>query len=131
MRPRGLAVASLLLSLLPAPAAAAGQRVFQNGELHALPAPPMGLTFADLDGDARPDAALAHAGEGQVSVLFLAAGGWPAPAVLYRVGTNPLFVLAADVGADGDLDLLAANSGSASSTPATASWGPLASWRWE
>jgi hypothetical protein len=76
------------------------------------------LFIGDLDGDGKPDLAVANQGAGTVSVLrntSIGAGNISfAPKVDYIVGGSPNFDYIGDLDGDGKPDLAAANVGSAS-----------------
>ena len=69
---------------------------------------PDSVTAADLDGDGKPDLAVANGGAppaNTVSVLLNQGNGTFAARVDYAVGTTPDSVAAADLDGDGKLDL--------------------------
>ncbi|HLL73930.1 MAG TPA: FG-GAP-like repeat-containing protein [Pyrinomonadaceae bacterium] len=70
------------------------------------------LTAADLNGDAKPDLAVANLSSANVSVLLGdGAGGFATP-VNYATGLSPKYVAAADFNGDGKTDLAVANMNS-------------------
>jgi hypothetical protein len=78
--------------------------------------PPV-LVAADLDGDGKPDLAMANGCRGcgvrgQVSLLLNRGDGTFADAVSYPTGNNPQLLIAADLNADGKLDLVSGGGGS-------------------
>jgi hypothetical protein len=77
---------------------------------------PFSVAVADLNGDGKPDLAVANAGSNTVSVLVNeTAAGSPtpsfAPAVNSPTGTEPFFVAVTDFNGDGHPDLATANFG--------------------
>jgi hypothetical protein len=79
-----------------------------NYEVGRYPTP---VFAADLDGDGKPDLAVANY-YSTVSILKNNGNGTFAGAVNYGVGLTPLSVLAADLDGDGKPDLAVANYGS-------------------
>jgi hypothetical protein len=75
------------------------------------------LVAADLNGDGKPDLALANPLDNQVAVLLGEGGGTFGAPVSYAVGTLPLFLAAADLNGDGRLDLATENYGGVSVLP--------------
>ena len=67
------------------------------------------MAAADLNGDGKPDLAVANSGGDTVSVLLNNGDGTFAAKVDYPTGTRPLSVAAADLNGDGKPDLAVAN----------------------
>src|SRR5437867_872145 len=107
-RPRSMwaiiAVAMLLRSILPPPAA--GSPLFP-----ALfppsppPLPPRSVAIGDLNADGKPDLAVANYASDGVSVLLGYGNGSFGPQTEYPVGSWPLSVAMGDLNADGRPDL--------------------------
>ncbi|MGI4759273.1 MAG: FG-GAP-like repeat-containing protein [Janthinobacterium lividum] len=74
---------------------------------------PMGVAVADVNGDGRPDIAVASSGSGTAGVLLGTGGGAFGAVTAYNLGaSSSLFGVAlADVNGDGKPDLIAANEG--------------------
>ena len=72
---------------------------------------PLSVAAADLNGDGKPDLAVANNGSNDVSFLLGDGTGGFAPVAGSPVaaGTNPFSVAAADLNADGKPDLAVAN----------------------
>ncbi len=77
---------------------------------------PFTVAIADLDGDAKPDLAVANNAGNSVSVLRNLGDGTFSTKVDYSVGANPRTVAIRDLDADGKSDLVVANSGNLAST---------------
>ncbi|NML65656.1 hypothetical protein HHL22_10610 [Hymenobacter sp. RP-2-7] len=96
--------------------------VFSNGTTSVVGASPQHLVVGDVDGDGDLDFIAANSGAGTLSVRLNggdatgSASGIFSSGQTVMVGANPYSVALADIDADGDLDLLAANKGSASVT---------------
>ncbi len=79
------------------------------------------VATADLNGDGRPDLVLARGGSelrvGSVDVLLGNGDGSFQPQKGFDVGTDPRLIIAGDINADGALDLVVANEGSADWAP--------------
>ncbi len=73
---------------------------------------PTWVTTADLNGDGKPDLAVAGSGTNSVRVLINQGSGTFAAAVIYLAGANPSAVAALDLNGDGAPDLAVANGGS-------------------
>jgi len=87
-----------------------GQQTFATGPS------PHWIAATDLDGDGRPDLAVANFGSNSVSVLLnTTAAGAATPTFAaqqsFAAGTSPAAVATADVNGDGKRDLLVANGG--------------------
>ncbi len=63
------------------------------------------MAAADLNGDGKPDLAIANTGANTVSVLLNDGDGTFAPKVDYPTNAQPGWVVAADLNGDGALDL--------------------------
>jgi len=70
---------------------------------------PGAVAAADLNGDGKPDLAVANIDDGTVSVLLNHGDGTFAPKVDYPTGSAPGAVAAADLDGDGKLDLAVTN----------------------
>ena len=70
----------------------------------------------DLNGDGKPDLAVANASSSNVSVLLGVGNGTFQAAVNYAVGSQPHSVRAGDLNGDGKVDLVTANYGGNSVT---------------
>ncbi len=70
---------------------------------------PVSLKAGDLDGDGKPDLAVASYGGDSVSVLLNQGSGTFAAPVRYAVGNAPLGLTTADLNGDGKLDLAVAS----------------------
>ncbi len=73
---------------------------------------PQSVAINDLNGDGRPDLAVANLNSGNVSVLRGNGDGTFAAPVNYVVGTSPRHLAVGDVNSDGKPDLAVANGGS-------------------
>ena len=73
---------------------------------------PNGIVARDLNGDGRPDLAVANYGSDSVTVLLRQPGGGfaPDPASPVAVGDGPIGIVAPDVNGDGIPDLAVANN---------------------
>ena len=67
------------------------------------------VVIADLNGDGKPDFAVANGGSNNGSILLGGGGGTFAAAVNYDVGVFPASLAAGDLNGDGKLDLAVAN----------------------
>ena len=72
---------------------------------------PTSLVVADLNGDGKPDLAVANLNGTTVSVLLNKGDGTFAARVDYPTGAQPFSVAAADLNGDGKPDLAVANAG--------------------
>ena len=68
------------------------------------------VAMGDINGDGKPDVALANHGSNSISVFLDNGKGGLGAAVSYVVGVNPSAVALTDVTGDGRVDLIAANS---------------------
>ena len=71
---------------------------------------PVAVAVGDLDGDAKPDLAVADTGANRVSVLLGNGDGTFQAKVDYATGTSPRSVAVGDLNADGKPDLALANN---------------------
>ncbi len=96
---------------------AAGGFEQEAGSPIAVGASPAGIAAADLNGDGRPDLAVANFGSHTVSLLLRQPGGGFAPAAGSPIaaGLRPLGVATADFNRDGLLDLVITNNNAAAS----------------
>src|ERR1041385_5300634 len=101
-----LAVLTLLAVAAPAGAATA---LFQTFASLDCGASPRGIALADLNGDGRPDLAIADISTDGVAVLLALASGGFQRASDVPTGTSPQAIVAGDVNGDGKVDLLVAN----------------------
>src|SRR6185437_9787817 len=76
---------------------------------------PWSVVAADLNGDGKPDLAVADEGSNTVSVLLNNGNGTFAAKVDYPTGFSPSSVAEADLNGDGEPDLVVANAGANSS----------------
>src|SRR5205814_1914064 len=70
---------------------------------------PVSVAAADLNGDGKPDLAVANLGGNTVSVLLNNGNGTFAARVDYTTGSTPWSVAAADLNGDGKPDVAVAN----------------------
>ena len=83
----------------------------QEGSPVPVGASPEGIVAADLNGDGRPDLAVANLGDGGVTILLRqAAGGFAAEGPTVPTGAGALGVAAADFNGDGRPDLAVTNN---------------------
>jgi hypothetical protein len=73
---------------------------------------PIGLALGDVDGDGRPDLAVANFGGGDVMIFRGDGKGGFTPAGTFPVGGAPAAVAIADLDGDGRADVVSADSGS-------------------
>jgi hypothetical protein len=94
--------------------------IFSNGTNPAVGAAPQHVVVGDVDGDGDVDVIVANSGAATLSVRLNGGDATGSNTGIFSssqtvtVGTSPYSVVLADIDADGDLDLLAANKGSAS-----------------
>jgi hypothetical protein len=103
---------SVLLNTTPAGASTPS---FAPQQTFAVGNSPEGVAAADVNGDGRPDLAVANLGDNTVSVLLNATPAGAAtlsfaPQQTFAVGAQPEGVAAADVNGDGRPDLVVTNS---------------------
>jgi hypothetical protein len=102
--------------LLNTTAAGSATAAFAAQQTFATGAGPFGVAAADVNGDGRPDLAVANFSDKSVSVLLnttLSGSGTAAFAAqqTFAIGKNPFGVAAADVNGDGRPDLAVTNQG--------------------
>ncbi|HXE73053.1 MAG TPA: VCBS repeat-containing protein, partial [Candidatus Nitrosotenuis sp.] len=73
---------------------------------------PVSVAVGDLNGDNRPDLAVANRGSSNVSILLGNGDGTFGAASNFGAGMDPFSVALGDVNGDGRLDLAVANNGS-------------------
>lgn len=82
--------------------------------------PPLGIAVGDFNGDGAPDVAVSSSGDNGIFILLNQCAGLPAPqctltpkgyGISLGPGASPGPIAAADMNADGFLDLVVANSG--------------------
>jgi hypothetical protein len=73
---------------------------------------PESVATGDLNGDGKPDLAVANRDNNNVSILLGAGAGSFGAATNFAVGTRPVFVTVGDLNGDGKLDLAVANESS-------------------
>jgi hypothetical protein len=108
------AFAALLAVAVLAPAAQAGTTSFEPMVDYATGPIPFSVAVGDLNGDGKPDLAVANANSNSVSVLLGNGDGSFAAKVDYTTGFFPESVAMGDLNRDGKPDLAVANTGSAS-----------------
>ncbi|MBL8990554.1 MAG: VCBS repeat-containing protein [Phycisphaerae bacterium] len=86
-----------------------GNGTFAAAVNYATGSSPVSVAIGDLNGDGRPDLAVANNNSSNVSVLLGNGNGTFAPAVNYGVGTAPRSVAIGDLNGDGRPDLVVAN----------------------
>jgi hypothetical protein len=89
-----------------------GNGSFQNAVNFNTGQFPLSVAVGDLNGDGKPDLAVANSQNGTVSVLLGNGNGTFQNAVNFPTGLSPTSVAVADVNGDGKQDLAVANSGS-------------------
>src|SRR3954468_1948471 len=84
------------------------RRMFNFGPAadYAAGSNPNALVVADLNGDTRPDLAVANSSGSDVSVVLGNANGTFQPAQNFATGAKPTSVAAGDFNADGKIDLV-------------------------
>ena len=82
-----------------------------EGVRYAIGHLPSSIAYADFDGNALPDLAVANRGSASVSVFLNGGNGALRDPVSYPVQSSPSSVTAADLDGDGDLDLAVTNGG--------------------
>src|SRR4051812_700150 len=112
LRPSLLAAATLLAVSTSAATVRAQAALFEAPRDFLTGASAFSVAGADLDGDGKPDLAVANYGANSVSVLLGNADGTVRPAASFPAGINPHFVATADVNGDGRIDVVTANYGS-------------------
>ena len=70
---------------------------------------PAGIAVADVNGDHRPDLAVANFNDNTVSILLANSDGTFAPKMDFATGASPAALLIADFNGDGNLDIATAN----------------------
>jgi hypothetical protein len=85
---------------------------FQSPVHYPVGANAHGVVIAHLNGDGKPDLAVARSGGSTVSVLLGSGDGGFGSPTSYATGSNPKGVIAADFNGDGNVDLATANQGS-------------------
>ena len=71
---------------------------------------PFSVSLGDVNGDGKPDMAVANSGTNTVGVLLNLGNGTFLPQITYAAGTNPRAVTLADVNGDNILDIVVANN---------------------
>jgi VCBS repeat protein/FG-GAP repeat protein len=89
-----------------------GDGTFQPQVVYTVGSKPMSIAVGDLNGDGKPDLAVACEHGGVVSILLGKGDGSFQPAVEYAAGGSPVSVALGDFNGDGKLDLALANSAS-------------------
>src|SRR5207247_1427240 len=100
---------ALLLGTLN-PSTAAGASLFSAPLVFDAGNYPSSVVLGDLNGDGKPDLAVANYSDNTVSVLLGNGDGTFGPNRDYATGSLPLSVAIADLNADGRQDLATANS---------------------
>src|SRR5207247_143990 len=86
-----------------------GDGTFQPARDFDVGTHPISVAVGDVNGDGRPDLAVANAGSNNVSVLLGYGDGTFQPALSFAAGTYPVSVAVGDVNGDGRPDLATAN----------------------
>jgi hypothetical protein len=102
--------------LLNTTATGATSPSFALAQAFATQVGPEGIAVGDLNGDGRPDLAVANRASDSISILLnTTADGAAVPTFLpaqnFATGNGPLFIADADLNGDGKLDLVVSNNG--------------------
>jgi len=100
-----------LAALLPVTVSFAQTVSFDPATNFAVGAHPYFVAIGDLDGDGKPDLAVANNWSDNVSVLLGTGTGSLYPATNFAVGSNPFSVAIGDLNGDGKPDLAVSNGG--------------------
>ncbi len=91
-----------------------GAGVFGSPTTYPVGSQPFAVAIGDLDGDGRPDLAVANGGASTISVLLGSGTGTFGTQTTFAAGgAAPVSIVAADFNGDGKSDLAVANSGGA------------------
>src|SRR5262249_34699267 len=85
---------------------------FQSQTTFAAGSSPHSVAVADVNGDGKPDLAVANYGSNSVSVLLANGNGTFQNQQTFAAGSQPFAVVVADVNGDGKPDIVTANYGS-------------------
>ncbi len=100
---------AIIIFLLCVSVSQASAVSFQGAAVYSVGSGPYSVTAADLNGDGKPDLAVANVNSNNVSILLGNGNGTFQAAVNYGAGSGPFSVTAADLNGDGKLDLAVAN----------------------